>query len=806
MSNPIKVSTSSTDFPSLKLKDYENANRFIYVGSRLYPYGPSNSSGFYAGVTPQEGKYVIYKVTGNDTFLIYAPANDTELELATKQLYPTAWGTAPSLELIKKVIQQNLFNRDYENIVLSGLTFAIDSSFWPSVCSNTSIKDISKNTLNISSSITYNSGSTFDNAFIELDGTDDFLTVNIPANTNSSEGNTFEFWIFKPESSGLQTLLSFFGYNLSISFSGGTFGLYNGNSSFYGLNFSNFSNWTHCVFYIPNNWSTNYSNTKIWINGIEQTITVDTGNYQSVNFGSTLICYFGKAFYTTFNTYYYLGSLSVIRSYDRELTNDEVIHNFNEQKTRYGFSSGIVTNGLIFDVDAGNTSSYPGSGTTWTDLIGDNDGTLTNGPTYDSRNGGSIVFDGANDYVNFGDLDLFNFTSSSQFTFNFWYRTTTNLSSDSTILTLCDKSVNNFTNGFAFWLRGSNTYKGILFRVRRPEGQFDLIPSTNISSIVSNGVYHFISVTYSNSNFKMYFDSNIVGSLESTPSFDFTNNSNFHIGTSQSSTTFPFEGNISNGIIYNRALTADEVLQNYNALKGRYGFYEDVVTDGLVFVVDAGNTYSYPGSGTTWTDLIGDNDGTLTNGPTFDSENGGSIVFDGSDDYVDCGPSNTIGSSLSSATWSAWFKSTQTNSIGYITALKRLPLGTASSLFSIILNRQSTSTTPANGYLSLLSMDGTNFNYLPHNGSYNDGNWYNVVGVVTPTNRTLYVNGQSVATDSNGGFSNVSDNTEPFTIGAFGQGSFEFDGNISNASFYNRALSANEVLQNYNALKERYGY
>ena len=59
----------------------------------------------------------------------------------------------------------------------------------------------------------------------------------------------------------------------------------------------------------------------------------------------------------------------------------------------------IVTDGLVFYVDAGNSNSYPGSGTTWSDLIGSNDGALTNGPTFDSANGGSIVFDGTNDYV-----------------------------------------------------------------------------------------------------------------------------------------------------------------------------------------------------------------------------------------------------------------------------------------------------------------------------------------------------------------------------------------------------------------------
>ena len=60
-----------------------------------------------------------------------------------------------------------------------------------------------------------------------------------------------------------------------------------------------------------------------------------------------------------------------------------------------------------------------------------------------------------------------------------------------------------------------------------------------------------------------------------------------------------------------------------------------IVTDGLVLLLDAGNTKSYPGTGTTWTDISRNgNNGTLTNGPTFDSANGGSLVFDGVDDYV----------------------------------------------------------------------------------------------------------------------------------------------------------------------------
>ena len=66
-----------------------------------------------------------------------------------------------------------------------------------------------------------------------------------------------------------------------------------------------------------------------------------------------------------------------------------------------------------------------------------------------------------------------------------------------------------------------------------------------------------------------------------------------------------------------------------------------IVTDGLVFCVDAGDKMSYPGAGTTWTDLSKNrNNGTLTNGPTFNSANGGSISLDGSNDYISVGSFN----------------------------------------------------------------------------------------------------------------------------------------------------------------------
>jgi hypothetical protein len=86
-------------------------------------------------------------------------------------------------------------------------------------------------------------------------------------------------------------------------------------------------------------------------------------------------------------------------------------------------ANSIITSGLVLNLDAGNTASYPGSGTVWTDLSGNGyNGTLTNGPIYSSSNGGTIVFDGTNDVASFGNIlniGLSSWTMSCWVKFNY---------------------------------------------------------------------------------------------------------------------------------------------------------------------------------------------------------------------------------------------------------------------------------------------------------------------------------------------------------------------------------------------------
>tara|TARA_B110000503_G_scaffold58043_1_gene92857 strand:+ start:274 stop:1251 length:978 start_codon:yes stop_codon:yes gene_type:complete len=219
--------------------------------------------------------------------------------------------------------------------------------------------------------------------------------------------------------------------------------------------------------------------------------------------------------------------------------------------------------------------------------------------------------------------------------------------------------------------------------------------------------------------------------------------------------------------------------------------YPAIITDGLIFNVDAGFTPSYPGEGTTWYDLTGSVNGTLTNGPTFDQSNGGSIVFDGVDDYV-----NTTNSVFGAdVTYNAWVnRISSVNTINMFMGKGSLPyFGIRSTNNIIFSNRiesiQRTLQTP------LTSPDNTWY-YLSFTQIY-DG---------TNTTMIIYINGVLANSAIFSGISQTSTSTSIFTIGGRTAGDiYPFNGKVSQVSIYNRALSASEILQNYNAQKSRFG-
>lgn len=224
-----------------------------------------------------------------------------------------------------------------------------------------------------------------------------------------------------------------------------------------------------------------------------------------------------------------------------------------------------------------------------------------------------------------------------------------------------------------------------------------------------------------------------------------------------------------------------------------------IVQDGLVYYVDAGNDLSYPDSGTTWSDLISGNDGALTNGPTFDSGNGGSIVFDGINDKVTSSlTSNTVFNST--FTVSIWFKQTDTDNTSFPRLFDKADNGTATDNgFSVFLYDSDGNDTDVALYNKI-----TNQALQVGSLLFNVNTWYNVTTVFTNTQYKTYVNGGSATTTNHGRNLSSITTSNGFIMGNISDSNRPFEGGIALTSIYNRELSQAENQQNYNALKNRF--
>jgi hypothetical protein len=227
----------------------------------------------------------------------------------------------------------------------------------------------------------------------------------------------------------------------------------------------------------------------------------------------------------------------------------------------------------------------------------------------------------------------------------------------------------------------------------------------------------------------------------------------------------------------------------------------NIVTSGLVLSLDAANVKSYPGSGTTWRDLSGNsNNGTLTNGPTFSSANGGSIVFDGTNDYV-ATPIQNLDRPCTFSTWVNF-----NNLTGFQTLIGQ---DTSASIIRGRFYFQKAGATSGGLILNVV-----NFSIVLSSNSIVIANainpvvtnqWYNYSAVLTTTTLALYENGilQNTVNDSNTFL--TPNTTITLNAGYYNNSIVDYiNGKSSSFQIYNRALSASEVLQNYNATQARF--
>ena len=226
-----------------------------------------------------------------------------------------------------------------------------------------------------------------------------------------------------------------------------------------------------------------------------------------------------------------------------------------------------------------------------------------------------------------------------------------------------------------------------------------------------------------------------------------------------------------------------------------------IILDGLVFCVDAGNRKSYPGSGTTWTDLAGTNDGTIS-GATFSANFGGILNFDGTNDIVTISPSSFT--TLNQLSVSIWCR-VESSGGGYPCLMSARNASTAND-YSTGFN------------IDLGSASQTSFKFLAVEGAGTSGgsqdkmtddiafnNWTHIMVTISTDTITMKINNNAQTDRSR---SNSAMGLQYINIGAryySGTNRGYFDGDIALIHLYNRALTENEQSQIFNAHRRRFG-
>ncbi len=229
------------------------------------------------------------------------------------------------------------------------------------------------------------------------------------------------------------------------------------------------------------------------------------------------------------------------------------------------YNTSIVSEGLVFAFDAANSRSYSGSGITVNGLVGGIGATLVNGIGFSSVNNGSFFFDATDDYCRL-PTNFFNPDSGTPFTVSLWFKTST------TGMILGQE--NGATPGSGSgWVPAIYVDTNGKLRTSCFWGGTTTNQSTSVTSVNDN-LWHQITVTFESTSHKSFLDGILFDTISKTQT-NYSATYYYYVGSGKNASwtntgNMTFSGNISNFLFYNRALTAQEVLQNYHATKKRY--------------------------------------------------------------------------------------------------------------------------------------------------------------------------------------------------------------------------------------------
>ena len=334
------------------------------------------------------------------------------------------------------------------------------------------------------------------------------------------------------------------------------------------------STWYHCI--MTYDGSKSASGLKVYVNNslntqniIKDTLTGSISNSRNFKLGARD------------NGFFYNGIIDEVGVWDRELSESEVTELYNsgngKQYTPPAVSTpSIITDGLVLNLDAGNTLSYPGSGTDWFDLTSNNnDGVLVNGASYVTDGGGSISFDGVNDYY-LGDFSsIINETTtgvSPIFTISNWVYLTPN---SGIVDGLANISPDAQSWAHYYWYSNPSGPTLNFNKINSGVSNFRTFQVISQPNVILPNKWNNVVTVYDSGNVSFYCNGSLLTSTISVNDGNSTivdNNFSLIFGKNNiGAGGQSLNGKIAKYNIYNRALTDSEVLQNYNATKGRFG-------------------------------------------------------------------------------------------------------------------------------------------------------------------------------------------------------------------------------------------
>ena len=516
------------------------------------------------------------------------------------------------------------------------------------------------------------------------------------------------------------------------------------------------------------NW--NGSQYDFYLNGTKRTINASGNGGHTPFMDAIYNISLGKV--VAFN-YFFKGNISLFKAWNKPLTTTEITSQYNTKKSYLNFTPRLDRTSLVCHYDFSNSLSYSGSGATVYDISGyDNNGTLGGTFTYNSSGDKYVAL--TSGYINIGNPTTMS-VSTGDFTAELWVWVS---SSNSQYAKLFSKG--SYNTGTSYLIQYSTQSNGPYLELYVNNAYVPGSPQKNESF----NTWRHLVIRRQNGYWDIY-----TQGTTATPIFynatNLSNSYNWVIGANNGL------GELNNCRIalfklYQRALSNTEIQQSYLEFQNK--FYPQLVKSGLTFLVDASNPESYPGSGTVWYDISGKNYNiNLLNGPIYSGEYGGAIVFDGTNDYGITRSLTQLEMGNRGCTIGAWFRTT--DATGAI-ATKR----GAGSGYQLYI--YSSGKLYADGYST---PTGVNSASAINNNTVKYG-----VVVFDYANSTmrLYINGvaDNTASIASGG----NDTSAYFNIARSQQYTDHFAGTIYSVQVYNKALSATEILQNFNAGRGRF--